>query len=90
MTSEASESYEEITPDDTIRILALKLFSAMPKPSMIDLADLQQAGSLGLLQARRTYDASMGVPLAAYAKHRIRGEMLEAGKSGPAIRCPAA
>lgn len=66
------------SPEHTIRVLALKVFGMMPKPSLIDLSDLQQAGTLGLLQAQLTYNPSLGVPLAVYAKHRIRGEMLEA------------
>lgn len=65
-------------PEHTVRVLALKVFGMIPKPSMIDLADLQQAGILGLLQAKQTFDPAIGVPLEVYAKHRIRGEMLEA------------
>jgi RNA polymerase sigma factor for flagellar operon FliA len=41
------------------------------------MADLVQAGNLGLLQAARSYEPSRGAPLAGYARHRIRGEMLD-------------
>jgi len=41
------------------------------------MADLVQAGNIGLLQASRTYRPRSGTPLAGYAKFRIRGEMLD-------------
>lgn len=62
----------------TIRLLALKVYGSLPKPSSVELSDLVQAGNVGLLQAKRSYDPSLGVPLSAYARYRIRGEMLEA------------
>lgn len=64
--------------EDTIRFIALKLYGSLPKPSSVELTDLLQAGNVGLLQARRSYDPALGVPLAAFARFRIRGEMLEA------------
>jgi RNA polymerase sigma factor for flagellar operon FliA len=44
------------------------------------MSDLIQAGNLGLMQARQSFNASSGVPLAGYAKFRIRGEMLDTVK----------
>ena len=41
------------------------------------MADLIQAGNVGLLKAERTYEPESGIPLAGYAKFRIRGEMLD-------------
>jgi RNA polymerase sigma factor for flagellar operon FliA len=41
------------------------------------MADLVQAGNLGLLQAARTYEPDRGAPLVGYARYRIRGEMLD-------------
>jgi len=61
-----------------VRILAGKLYSRLPRNCGIDMADLVQAGSVGLLQAARTYEPEKGTPLAGYAKFRIRGEMLDA------------
>lgn len=37
--------------------------------------DLRSAGHLGLVLAARHFDARRGVPFAAFAMHRIRGEM---------------
>lgn len=61
-----------------VRILAGKLHSRLPRNCGIDVADLVQAGNVGLLQAARTFEPSKGTPLAGYAKFRIRGEMLDA------------
>ena len=75
--SDAPDDSEEIL-GQTIRGIALKLFGSLPKPSSVELADLVQAGNVGLLQARRSYNPGLGVPLCAYARYRIRGEMLDA------------
>jgi RNA polymerase sigma factor (sigma-70 family) len=69
----------EITPelDRVVRILAGQLRARLPRECGIELADLVQAGNVGLLQASRSYDSTRGAPLAGYAKFRIRGEMLD-------------
>jgi RNA polymerase sigma factor FliA len=46
-------------------------------PAFADFDDLMQAGSMGLLDAVRRFDASKGVPFALYAKFRIRGAVLD-------------
>jgi RNA polymerase sigma factor for flagellar operon FliA len=53
------------------------------------MADLIQAGNIGLLQARRTFNPESGVSLAGYAKFRIRGEMLDTVRrcAGPMPAC---
>jgi RNA polymerase sigma factor FliA len=60
-----------------VRILASRLHARLPHDCGIEVADLIQAGNVGLLQAARNFEASKGAPLAGYAKFRIRGEMLE-------------
>ncbi len=60
-----------------VRILAGRILARLPKGSGIEMSDLIQAGNLGLLQALRTYRPESGVPLAGFAKFRIRGEMLD-------------
>ena len=47
-------------------------------PASFELDDLRQAGRVGLINAAARYDRSMNVPFGAYARHRIRGEILEA------------
>src|ERR1022692_2564603 len=61
-----------------VRILASRVLAGLPRDSGIEMADLIQAGNLGLLQAARTFCHQSGTPLAGYAKFRIRGEMLDA------------
>jgi RNA polymerase sigma factor for flagellar operon FliA len=60
-----------------VRILAGRLHARLPHDCGIEVADLIQAGNVGLLQAARSYEPSRGAPIAGYSKFRIRGEMLE-------------
>ena len=46
-------------------------------PEHVDLEDLIQAGTVGLLDAMKKYDPSNKVAFGAYAKHRIRGAILD-------------
>src|SRR5579862_3937683 len=46
-------------------------------PVSVDLEDLIQAGILGLMDAVSKYDAGKGVVFSTYAKHRIRGTILD-------------
>src|SRR5579863_8225660 len=60
-----------------VRLLAGRVHARLPRGCGIEMADLVQAGNIGLLQASRTYRPRSGTPLAGYAKFRIRGEMLD-------------
>jgi RNA polymerase sigma factor for flagellar operon FliA len=60
-----------------VRILAGRLHARLPHDCGIEVADLVQAGNVGLLQAARSFEPGRGAPLAGYAKFRIRGEMLD-------------
>jgi RNA polymerase sigma factor for flagellar operon FliA len=46
-------------------------------PSGVDLDDLIQAGTLGLLDAVRRFDPSAGASFATFASQRIRGAMID-------------
>jgi RNA polymerase sigma factor for flagellar operon FliA len=46
-------------------------------PVCVDLEDLIQAGILGLIDAVSKYDAGKGVVFSTYAKHRIKGAILD-------------
>jgi len=46
-------------------------------PSSVEVDDLIQAGSIGLLDAARNYDGSAGASFETYAGIRIRGAMLD-------------
>ena len=53
-------------------------------PGRFDLDDLVQIGGLALLSAAARYDPGRGIPFQAYARHRIRGAILDAlGGRGP-------
>ena len=60
-----------------VRAIAGSVLARLPRGSGIEMADLIQAGNIGLLQAARTFSPQSGAPLACYAKFRIRGEMLD-------------
>jgi RNA polymerase sigma factor FliA len=46
-------------------------------PKHVDIDDLVQAGVLGLLDACRNYDREKDAQFATFAKHRIRGSILD-------------
>ncbi|MFJ4344820.1 RNA polymerase sigma factor FliA [Pseudomonas sp. NPDC089401] len=46
-------------------------------PPGIDMDDLIQAGSIGLLDALTRYDQALGIPFGTFAAHRIRGAMID-------------
>jgi RNA polymerase sigma factor for flagellar operon FliA len=47
-------------------------------PSSVQLDDLVSVGTLGLIESIDRYDASRGVPFESYARHRVRGAILDA------------
>lgn len=68
------------TSPDLVRLvqgIAGRLHGRLPKGCGVELTDLIQAGNVGLLKAERTFEPASGIPLAGYAKFRIRGEMLD-------------
>lgn len=58
-----------------VRRMALSLVVKLP--ASVELDDLIQAGTMGLLEAMSRYRASNGTPLPAFAAQRIRGAMLD-------------
>lgn len=63
--------------DRMVRALAGRVLASVPGYAGLEMSDLIQAGNIGLLRARRTFRPENGAPLAAYARFRIRGEMLD-------------
>lgn len=51
-------------------------------PSNVQIEDLIQAGMIGLIEAVKNYDASLGASFETYAGIRIRGAMLDEVRSG--------
>jgi RNA polymerase sigma factor for flagellar operon FliA len=60
-----------------VRSLAGRLHARLPQGCGIELADLVQAGNIGILKAAQVYECDRGAPFALYAKFRVRGEMLD-------------
>ena len=60
-----------------VRGLAGRLYARLPRGCGIEMADLIQAGNVGLMKATSNFEESYGAPLAGYARFRIRGEMLD-------------
>jgi RNA polymerase sigma factor for flagellar operon FliA len=58
-----------------VRAIAIRVHENLPVH--VDLDDLVHAGVLGLFDAVEKYDASKNVSFQAYAKHRIKGAMLD-------------
>ena len=46
-------------------------------PKHVDMEDLVQAGVIGLLDAYRNYDCEKDAQFSTFAKHRIRGAILD-------------
>jgi len=51
-------------------------------PSSVQVDDLIQAGTIGLIEASKHYDASQGASFETYAGIRIRGAMLDEVRQG--------
>jgi RNA polymerase sigma factor for flagellar operon FliA len=58
-----------------VKAIAIRVHETLPVH--VDLDDLIHAGVLGLFGAVEKYDASKSVSFQAYAKHRIKGAMLD-------------
>ncbi len=62
-----------------VRFIAARIAASIP--ASVELDDLIQTGTLGLIDAVRRYDPSKGIPFPAYARFRIRGAILDALRS---------
>ena len=58
-----------------VKAIAMRLHDTLP-PN-VDLDDLISAGVVGLLSAQESFRHNYNVPFASYAKHRVRGAMLD-------------
>src|SRR5436853_1301711 len=58
-----------------VKAIAIRVHENLPVH--VDLDDLIHAGVLGLFDAVAKYDAAKNVAFHAYAKHRIKGAMLD-------------
>src|SRR5215831_14802249 len=58
-----------------VKAIAVRVYESLPV--RVDLDDLIHAGVLGLFDAVEKYDAEKNVAFRAYAKHRIKGAILD-------------
>jgi RNA polymerase sigma factor for flagellar operon FliA len=58
-----------------VRYIAKGIHSKVP--SMVELDDLIQAGSVGLMSAAQRFDESKNLKFSTFAQHRIRGAILD-------------
>lgn len=58
-----------------VKAIAIRVHESLPVH--VDLDDLVHAGVLGLFDAVEKYDASKNVAFQSYAKHRIKGAILD-------------
>lgn len=74
------------SPDDLVTehlwlVDRLAANAARRFPSHTDRAELWSAGVLGLVEASRRFDPSEGVPFAAFASARVRGQIIDQVRS---------
>ena len=82
-----------ITPKETslVRGVASEIYSVYcpaGEAGEITKDDLYHYGIIGLLEAKKKYDRSKGVPWLAFAAYRVRGAMLDQFRKQPMIRLP--
>jgi len=58
-----------------VRAIALRVYESLPVH--VDIDDLVHAGILGLIDAASRFDSSKQVTFRGYAKHRIKGAVLD-------------
>ena len=58
-----------------VKRVALHLQARVPK--FMELDELIQVGTIGLIEASKSFDASKGVDFDVFAKNRIRGAILD-------------
>jgi RNA polymerase sigma factor FliA len=70
---------QEPSQEESDLALVRQIASALVRrlPSHVELSELVALGNLGVVEARRRYEARRGVPFAAFAAMRIRGAMLD-------------
>jgi len=59
-----------------VRAMAYRIHQRLPR--QVDVDDLISAGVLGLITAFHRYDSSRAVPFETYARHRVRGAIVDA------------
>ena len=64
-----------------VRMIAWQIYGSLPAHAAIEMGDVVQAGHVGLVNASNSYDSGARVPFSSFARHRIRGEILDSLRS---------
>jgi len=75
--SVARDSSAELVNGHSALVLRLAHHLSARLPASLDVGDLVQAGTIGLIEALRSYDASQGASFKTFASIRNRGAMLD-------------
>ena len=71
----SSDSVDILQKISLVKKIALYLKARVPDYMEVD--DMVQIGMVGLIEASKLYDASVGVTFDEYAKRRIKGAILD-------------
>jgi len=63
-----------------VQVCAKKIARSLPVS--IQIADLASIGLMGLIAAAQRFDPTKGIAFGAYARHRVRGAMLDSLRRG--------
>ncbi|HRF55218.1 MAG TPA: RNA polymerase sigma factor FliA [Aquimonas sp.] len=85
MTAQAEAEYRAVSRQSASEVVAqhsalvarIAHHMVARLPASVDVNDLIQAGTIGLIEATRSYDPSQGAAFETYASIRIRGSMLD-------------
>jgi len=67
----------EISPTEIQRVKIMAYWLARRTGTMSNREDYEQAGFVGLLQAKERFDPSMGIKFSTFSFYRIKGSMLD-------------
>ncbi len=60
-----------------VRAIAWQIYGSLPAHALVEMGDVLQAGHVGLVNASLAYRPKGAVPFGSFARHRIRGEILD-------------
>ena len=60
-----------------VRMIAWQIYGSLPAHASVEMGDVVQAGHVGLVNASNSFHHGGTVPFSSFARHRIRGEILD-------------
>ena len=82
-----------VTPEETNLVNRIagrvyKKYCPAGESGQMMIEDLKHYGIIGLIEAKKNYNSSRGVPWLKFAAYRINGAMIDAIRKLPIIRLP--